>query len=103
MVKGGALDEAAALDRLGLAPGLPVMKAVGVPELLAHLRGESDLATALAAAQQATRRYAKRQTTWFRHQMAAAERLETEGVGAQFLESLRPRIFANIRQFMLTL
>lgn len=103
MVRGGALDEVAALDRLGLPPGLPAMKAVGVPELLAHLRGEIDLATALAAAQQATRRYAKRQTTWFRHQMATAERVETAGVGAQFLESLRPRIFAIIRQFMLTL
>jgi len=102
MVADGALEEVAALGRLGLDPALPAMKAVGVPELLAHLRGESELAPALAAAQQATRRYAKRQTTWFRHQLAAAERLEVEGVGAQFLERVRPRIFAIIRQFMLT-
>jgi tRNA dimethylallyltransferase len=45
------------------------MKAVGVPELLRHWRGEIALDEAIAAAQQATRRYAKRQMTWFRHQM----------------------------------
>ena len=45
------------------------MKAVGLPELLRHLRGEVPLGeAAMAAAQRATRRYAKRQTTWFRHQ-----------------------------------
>ncbi len=71
MVERGALDEVAALIGLGLAADLPAMKAVGVPELARHLAGETDLETAIAAAQQATRRYAKRQRTWFRHQMAA--------------------------------
>ena len=45
------------------------MKAVGLPELLRHLRGEISLDEAIALAQRATRRYAKRQMTWFRHQM----------------------------------
>jgi len=45
-------------------------KAVGIPELLSHLRGERSLQDAVAAGARATRRYAKRQTTWFRHQMA---------------------------------
>jgi tRNA dimethylallyltransferase len=40
-----------------------------VPELLRHLRGETRLAEAVAAGQRATRRYAKRQMTWFRHQI----------------------------------
>jgi len=71
MVAAGGLAEAAALMARGLDPELPAMKAVGVPELLAHLRGESTLAEAIAAAQQATRRYAKRQMTWFRHQLHA--------------------------------
>lgn len=102
MLAAGGLDEVAALARLDLPPDLPAMKAVGVPELLGHLRGETDLAAATAAAQQATRRYAKRQTTWFRHQMPGAERLGPRGVGAQFLESLRPKIFSNIRHFVLT-
>jgi len=69
MVAGGGLDEAAALAARGLAPDLPAMKAVGVPELLRHLRGKLTLPQAIEAGQQATRRYAKRQTTWFRHQM----------------------------------
>jgi tRNA dimethylallyltransferase len=68
MIEGGALDEAAALAARGLAPDLPAMKAVGVPELLRHLRGGTSLAEAIAAGQRATRRYVKRQMTWFRHQ-----------------------------------
>ena len=69
MIARGALDEVAALGVRGLDPGLPAMKAVGVPELLHHWRGETLIDEAIAAAQRATRRYAKRQMTWFRHQM----------------------------------
>jgi tRNA dimethylallyltransferase len=69
MIAAGALDEVAALGARGLDPALPAMKGVGVPELLRHWRGEISLDEAVAAAQRATRRYAKRQTTWFRHQM----------------------------------
>lgn len=68
MIEAGALAEAAALAARNLDPGLPAMKAVGVPELLRHQRGEMPLGEAIAAAQRATRRYAKRQMTWFRHQ-----------------------------------
>jgi tRNA dimethylallyltransferase len=97
MVAGGALDEVAALLALGLDPRLPAMKAVGVPELSAHLRGELALAEAVRRAQQATRRYAKRQTTWFRHQLAAAHVFH-----AQFSQSLLPEIFSIVRCFLLT-
>ena len=69
MIARGALAEVSALAARGLDPGLPAMKAVGVSELLRHLAGEIALDEAVAAAQQATRRYAKRQMTWFRHQM----------------------------------
>jgi len=48
---------------------LPVMRAHGVPGLLAHLRGETTLEEAIARGQGDTRRYAKRQFTWFRHQL----------------------------------
>ena len=75
MVEQGALDEVRALMARGLDPDLPAMKAVGVRELAAHLAGDTDLPTALAAAQQETRRYAKRQTTWMRGQMADWPRL----------------------------
>lgn len=68
MVERGALAEVEALLSRNLSPALPVMKAVGVPELAAHLRGALSLGQAIAAAQQATRNYAKRQYTWFRNQ-----------------------------------
>jgi tRNA dimethylallyltransferase len=75
MVEHGALDEVRALMARNLDADLPAMKAVGVRELAAHLRGEATLEAALAAAQQETRRYAKRQTTWMRGQMTDWPRL----------------------------
>jgi tRNA dimethylallyltransferase len=71
MIDKGGLEEAAALLARDLSPDLPAMKAVGLPELFRHLRGEITLPEAITAAQQATRRYAKRQMTWFRHQLNA--------------------------------
>ena len=71
MLEQGALDEVRRLDALGLDPALPVMKALGVPELRAHLHGAMTLDEAVAKGQQSTRNYAKRQGTWFRHQLAA--------------------------------
>ena len=71
MVEAGAPDEVKALLDRRLDPALPVMRAIGVPEIAAFLRGETGLAEALAAGQQATRRYAKRQYTWFAHQPPA--------------------------------
>jgi tRNA dimethylallyltransferase len=70
MIEADALGEAAALGCRGLDPELPAMKAVGLRELLGYLRGEMPLEAAIVAAQRATRQYAKRQTTWFRHQTA---------------------------------
>ncbi len=81
----------------GLDPELPAMKAVGVPELLRHLRGDSTLDEAIAAAQQATRRYAKRQMTWFRHQMGAGSRPRRAIFG-----KFAAVILSFIRQFLLT-
>jgi tRNA dimethylallyltransferase len=75
MLEAGALDEAARLRARALDPGRPAMKALGVRELLAHLDGALSLEAALAAAQRETRRYAKRQATWFRHQTAAWPRI----------------------------
>ena len=68
MMDQGAVEEAAALTARGLEDRLPAMKAVGLRELAAYARGETSRAQALAAAQAATRQYAKRQTTWFRNQ-----------------------------------
>ena len=69
MVAGGALDEVRALLRRDLHPDLPVMKAIGVRQFARHLRGECTLEEAVGNAKMETRRYAKRQSTWFRNQM----------------------------------
>jgi tRNA dimethylallyltransferase len=69
MIAAGALDELRALRGLGLSPDLPLLKAVAVRELLAHLEGRQQLQDALARACVQTRRYAKRQLTWLRHQL----------------------------------
>jgi len=69
MLRAGALDEVAALAERRLDPLLPAMKAHGVPALLRHLRGELALEEAAAIGAADTRHYAKRQFTWFRHQL----------------------------------
>jgi tRNA dimethylallyltransferase len=97
MIAAGALDEVRALVALGLDPTLPAMKAVGVKELAAHLRGEIGLEEACAAARQATRNFAKRQRTWLRHQLGAADR-----VFEQYSERMSSEMFSFIRQFLLT-
>ena len=74
MVDAGAIEEAARLAGLGLDPDLPAMKAIGVRELTAAARGETTLEDAIEKAITETRRYAKRQRTWFRHQMPDWER-----------------------------
>ena len=69
MLETGALEEVAALAARNLDPMLPAMKAQGVPPLLRHLKGEISLATAQELGAAGTRQYAKRQFTWFRHQL----------------------------------
>src|SRR6185437_9424285 len=69
MIEAGAAAEVAALIGRRLAPSLPAMKAVGVRELAAFLGGQVSHAQAVAAMQQATRNYAKRQYTWFRRRL----------------------------------
>ncbi len=71
MVERGAVDEVRALLARNLDPALPVMRAIGVPELASHVHGEIGLDAAIAAGAMATRRYAKRQYTWFRNQPPA--------------------------------
>ena len=71
MIEQGAVSEVEALLARKLNPNLPVMRAIGVRELSGYLLGTSSLDEAVAAGQQATRRYAKRQYTWFAHQPPA--------------------------------
>jgi tRNA dimethylallyltransferase len=75
MVEQGALREVEALLALGLDPELPAMKALGVREFGAYLAGRATLEQAARKAQASTRQYAKRQDTWFRHQLPGARRV----------------------------
>jgi len=97
MMGAGALDEARRIAALGLDPALPALKALGVPALLDHLKGLIPLDKAVEAAQRASRRYAKRQATWFHHQFQA-----DVTISAQYSERMLPEIFAKIRRFLLT-
>jgi tRNA dimethylallyltransferase len=87
MIDRGAVSEVEELLARALNPNLPVMRAIGVRELSAYLLGESTLDEAVAAGRQATRRYAKRQYTWFAHQPPAEwprfqEALDLDTLGA---------------------
>ncbi|XBQ15365.1 MAG: tRNA (adenosine(37)-N6)-dimethylallyltransferase MiaA [Oceanicaulis sp.] len=86
MIEAGALDEARAIAARELDPDLPAMKAVGLPPLLAHLRGETDLQTAIETAKRDSRRYAKRQFTWFSNQHPDWDRVESLDPQAQRAE-----------------
>ena len=97
MVAAGAVDEAQAMADLNLPADCPASRALGLPDLIAHLNGTLSLDQAIAAGSQSTRAYAKRQGTWFRHQITGAEIIK-----AQFSESLKGEIFSFIRDFLLT-
>ncbi len=78
MLKAGALEEVAELAARHLDPLLPAMKAHGVPALIRHLRGEITLEEATEIGRADTRHYAKRQFTWFRHQLPEFEWVKPE-------------------------
>jgi len=85
MLKAGALEEVAALAARELDPLLPAMKAHGVPALVRHLKGEIALEEAAEIGRADTRHYAKRQFTWFRHQLPEFEWVQPE-VAKEWLE-----------------
>lgn len=80
MVGAGAIAEAETIGRLGLSPEMPAMKAIGVRQFLDERSGRLTLAEAIASLKTETRRYAKRQVTWFRHQMADWPRQVPDGL-----------------------
>jgi tRNA dimethylallyltransferase len=84
MLKAGALEEVAGLAARRLDPQLPAMKAHGVPALVRHLKGEIALEEAAVIGRADTRHYAKRQFTWFRHQLPEFEWVKPEAVGEWF-------------------
>ena len=97
MIELGALDEVCGLLELGLDADLPVMKALGVRQLAAHLNGDCDLATAISDAKTWTRRYAKRQLTWLRRNMISWNLVDVKDS-----ETNMAYIFAILRENELT-
>lgn len=88
MLAAGALDEVRSVAGFELAPALPACRAHGLRPLLSHLRGEIGLDEAADRTKAETRQYAKRQFTWFRHQLPDWEKIAPEDV-PQRLSALR--------------
>lgn len=102
MVQAGALDEArAVLARKDIAADAPMLKAHGLQELMRYLRGEIGLEEAVRIAQANTRHYAKRQTTWFRHQFHP-DRVVENDLGRQENFNPEAEIFPFIVRYLLT-
>lgn len=97
MVGAGALDEVQALMGRNLAADLPAMKALGVRELAGHIAGQGSLDEAITRAVIASGQYAKRQSTWFRHQMVA-----DIPVNEQLSESIEALLRSKVSKFLLT-
>lgn len=98
MLDQGALTEVEHLLAQDLDPHLPIHKAVGVKELAEYITGRLSLEEALAAASQSTRRYAKRQYTWLRHQFS-----DWQVLNALELQTLQEKIAIILRETGLTL
>ena len=97
MIEHGALDQVRELMSKALPEDAPIHKALGYRSLRAHLNGETPLQEAVDHAIRDTRRYARRQSTWFRNQFKPDLTYNT-----QFSESLWPEISNDVRQFVLT-
>lgn len=89
MMSRGALAEVEALRRRQLDPALPVMRAHGVPHLLAHLDGRLPLAEAVRLGKSDTRQYAKRQFTFVRHQLPQFRWIAPENAEADVMTMLQ--------------
>jgi tRNA dimethylallyltransferase len=94
MLNAGALEEVAQLAARNLDPLLPAMKAHGVPALIRHLRGEISRKEASEIGRADTRHYAKRQFTWFRHQLPEFEWVTPESA-REWLAAVIPGREAN--------
>ena len=96
MLEAGALAEVAALAAQGLPLHLPIMRAVGVPELLSVLNGECDQAEATERACAASRQYAKRQLTWGRNQLRHAIKFQYYPIEMSFIENIKADVLSVI-------
>ena len=91
MMEAGWLEEVAGLLRQGLSPGLPAFQAIGYRQLVRHLIGEGSLSEAVGETIQATRRFAKRQETWFRRES------DVTWILGQDLEQRIPQVIDHVK------
>ena len=96
LMESGAVNEVRCLETLAPAADRPILKALGVPELRRLLAGELAVDAAVTLAQRSTRRYAKRQTTWFRHRAVGGEATSV-ATATQYSESLAIEIIRKFR------
>jgi tRNA dimethylallyltransferase len=89
MLAAGALEEVRSLDARGLDPALPAMKAHGVPWLRRHLHGDISLEEAAEGGKRDTRRYTRRQATWFRNQLPGWWWMEPDQAECEVLAALQ--------------
>ena len=97
MLEHGAIEEVECLLARAPAEDFPLLKAVGVPPTRAFLRDEIDRERLVELGKRDTRRYAKRQMTWFRHQFVPQMTIQTK-----YSEINKDKIFSEIRKFLLT-
>lgn len=95
MMAAGALAEVERAIAAGVAQDAPAMNALGARELADHLRGQVSLEAAVGRAEIATRQYAKRQATWFRHQFRSSLTLDT-----RYTDRMRATIVSAVRDFL---
>ena len=88
MISRGGLDEARAIHSRHYPARRPMLKAIGLSHLLSYLDGQCDLESAVETAKRDTRRFAKRQSTWFRNQCRDWPRLTTETDKDAFARSI---------------
>jgi len=89
MLRAGGMDEAKAIFAKRYDESLPVMKAIGLRQLQSHFRGEGSLEDVIEDAKRESRRFAKRQMTWFRNQPPRGVMLETQQDRTSFLNQLK--------------
>lgn len=92
MIEAGGLDEVERLVARHLSSELPIMRALGVPSLAAHLAGDCGLDEAIEDAKMQTRRFAKRQLTWFRNQFSHWNRLDAQ-YSESYFDNLVTKLF----------
>jgi tRNA dimethylallyltransferase len=95
MLEAGALGEVESALKKGIAPEAPAMHALGAKELAGHLAGRTSLAEAIKLANVATRQYAKRQATWFRHQFNSEVTQE-----ARYTSLMRVALVSRVGEFL---